>query len=192
MSLLLTSWERVQYPVPGTEHVISFEMKRPGKALAIAIRQAVSRRTAEFSDAIARSGETDEARGARIEALPQAQKAALLEKAISEPNIGRDQLARVFKDSIRNVEGLVVDGEDLTTGEALYEWADKDLEDFVSEQTIERMKLSDSQGKASASRSTSSAAEAALSTASSASLAPNTEREATPQHSTATVTPAAG
>ena len=64
-------------------------------------------------------------------------------------------LKQTFTDYTRDVQGLEIDGQQQTTGAALYEVADEDLSTFVLRMISERANLSVAEGKASSSPSTS-------------------------------------
>lgn len=86
-----------------------------------------------------------------------------------------DVMRTVFHSYVRNVEGVELDGEPVTTGDALLEIADKDAIAAVVGKLRKLYELSQAEGKGSASPSTSSP-EGAM--GSGASGAPSTGDEA--------------
>lgn len=122
---------------------------------------------------------------AKNEDLTPAEKAEVLEQVYDD--IPEEQLKAWFAGCVRRVEGLVIDGDPVTSGEALLDEADDQLVLHLLFKLFELSKLTDPEGKGSSSRSTSSPAELE---ASSSSAAQSTGGEAGPEPLDATAMPA--
>lgn len=175
----LKRWQPVTYQLPGEAGELRFEVKRPRAIEAHRFNLASMEMAAngiEVHDAMTAAGITfdEEKPPARAEGEPAAGEEPAEAKPKREPtpaemvkllrvqagsmrdlHIPEDLAERAFRDFVRKVEGpLSIEGEPVTTGPQLYEVADLALVMFVVRQIAALSKLSETEGKASASPST--------------------------------------
>lgn len=129
--------------------------------------EAYQERHPEYMDALARHVAASAALSQRMREL-HARTTELLPAELVE---------RAFRDHVRNVQGVVLDGEAITTGDALFDVADEWIVGKVMGELRRLAEIGLGEGKASASRSTSSPA---VPTRDGGSGATSTESEAGP------------
>lgn len=161
-------WEPVEYVVDAeTGEKVTFEVKRlqyfeaePFKIILAAAFAAIE----------------------KASSVPEADTQVYIEALRSTyRELPREQVEAAFRDFVRNVQGLQVDGVAVVTGEGLFEVSDEKLVFFVLGSLHRRARLSVKEGKASSSQPTS----ASETTASSASPAPSIASEGGAASSTA-------
>ena len=172
--LALKRWERCEYRPDGdTGGTISMELRRVKRHEVKPLRIA-------FAEALV------ELERGRDQTLTAPQKAAILANVFEK--VGEQDLAQLFEENVRDVQGLSMDGEHVNTGAGLLEVANDDLVFFVIMSLNRLSNLTSAESFHFASPSTSSA-EAPEAPASSSADAARTESEASPKPSTATEQP---
>lgn len=173
----LKRWKTVTYQLPDEGGELVFDVKRPRAIEAHKFRLASMEMAASgiaAQDTLNRESEglllgppeeekakdseapADEAKPAKREPTP-AEMARLIRvqaDAMRTLPVSEEMAELAFREFVRNVRGLAVDGEAITTGAQLYEVADIPLVLFVIGKIAALAKLSDAEGKASASPST--------------------------------------
>lgn len=206
--LNLRTWEPVTYYLDeGRESGITFKVKRlqfveaePMKlilASAMAAMEPTLARQQTVEDARVAAQNAARASGADEEAIEKAGNAAAMSQSSKyDPQetlsalretykaIPKEDVARAFREYVKDVEGVAVDGTELSTGEQLHTIADEQLVFFVLGSLRRYAKLSVTEGKASSSSPTSASA----ATESSSSRAPSTSVEGGPALSDAAAT----
>ena len=208
--LKLKRWTRVEYGIGKDQ--ISFEVKRPTfsevqsfnsvfvrawqemqrvppeEAAAIGVAKA---ELAAITDEVNADPAMPDAERSRKLSGPMGKLAELsmLAQARFFSALPEEFVARVFRDDVRNVQGLEdEDGKAIVTGEALYDLTDHDLTFFVLTHVRALASMNATEGKASGSPSTSATAPVEGNTPSGAT---SIEDEGGPKSSIATVSPVA-
>jgi hypothetical protein len=166
--LELKRWHRIFY----RKTAVSFELKRLKRHENRPLQKMLTKVFAKMAE------------GAQDNLTP-AQQVEILDEVYAL--MPEEELKRWFSQCVQKVEGLVIDGQSVTTGQDLLEEADDDLVLFILTQLFALSKFQVPEGNASASRSTSSPA---LTEESSSSAATSTGGEAGTEPSTAEPIPA--
>lgn len=173
----LKRWKTVTYQLPDESGELVFDVKRPHAIEAhrfklASMEMAASGITAQDvltreSEGLLLGGEApapapepgaeaDDAKPAKREPTPAEMARIIRAQAdvMRTIPVSEEMAELAFREFVRNVRGLSIDGEAITTGAQLYEAADLPLVLFVIGQIAALAKLSDAEGKASASPST--------------------------------------
>ncbi len=157
-----------QRPAPDTRPAITMELRRLKRAEA----KEFQRKFAPMQKALMKAGALAESGNV----AEQFEGMEAVAAAIPEEDV-----AQAFEKNVRKVGGLAVEGVPITTGPELFEVADDAIVMFVVSQLYGLIRLSEVEGKGSASSSTSSGAglnagtsSAATCTASEAGTTPST------------------
>jgi virulence-associated protein VapD len=183
MSILsLKRWERVAYEVePAMDAAPGFKAT-PAVEIHMKLKRLKRHEAKPLAKVLVDVMEAYEK--AQVEDLSKAQKAAILAKVYEV--IPEDQLKNWFASCVKDVEGLEIDDEPVTTGSDLLDNADDNLLFWLLFRLNALSKLTSAEGNASASRSGSLRL---VKEGGGSSPAASTDSEAGIEASTATVIP---
>jgi hypothetical protein len=139
--LNLKSWERVVHEDTG----VSFEVKRLRQGESMDLIIMLSEGALEVGDVVKNDGMSETEFAQR--------QAVALRRAYSRMDQGT--VEALLTKYVRNVEGLTIDDEPITTGAGLYQWADLSLLMLALGSLRRFSSLTEKEGKGSSSPSTS-------------------------------------